>query len=80
MEINLITGKLYRIVHSRRGTFIGKCIEANKEFPVFEITSGEAQYKASYNKGVGEEITIRASFCRFFEYTESLEDNANPAD
>lgn len=63
--MKLEVGKTYKINHSRRGEFYGKCLEFDDEWGRFKITSGVARFISRDDKTEGAEITTRLSFCRF---------------
>lgn len=64
----LIDGRTYKVVSSRKGTFQGRLIRHCEEWATLEITHGKAKAMLAYNeRHQGEEITVRRSFCTFTE-------------
>lgn len=68
--MKLIKGKVYTIRHNRKGTFRGKYLGGFDDWATFEIVDGEASYVNQENRGTGEEITVRRSFCHFSKVKE----------
>lgn len=65
-DLQLETGKPYKIRHSRKGTFFGRLISIRGEWADVEVTRGAAGAMLSYNEAsVGEVVTVRLSFCTF---------------
>lgn len=65
---NLEVKKTYKVNHSRKGTFELKITSLSEEWVTGIIVNGMARAMLPYNeKEIGEEITIRRSFCRFEE-------------
>lgn len=61
-------GKTYDVTHSRQGKFKMKVTSLDSEFCTGVVTDGYTQTLLADNeRGEGEEITIRISFCTFKE-------------
>lgn len=60
------TGKVYKCIHSRKGTFHGRVVSQDDEWVTVEIVQGIASAILSYNvREEGEEVTCRRSLCYF---------------
>jgi hypothetical protein len=66
MELEI--GKVYEISHQRKGTFIGNIKNLSEEWVTFELIEGDVEYlSANVSLDIGEEETVRMSFCTFKE-------------
>lgn len=64
----MIDGNTYIVRHMRKGTFTGRLIYHDEDWARFEIVAGRTKAMLAYNEaGVGEEVTVRRSLCRFDE-------------
>jgi hypothetical protein len=66
-------GKTYIIEHCRKGTFVGKVTQIDKEWIDVIIVRGRPEFLADSNaqKGlIGEKMTLRKNFCSFKETEE----------
>ena len=80
-QMELQIGKEYVINHSRKGTFIGKVLKDTGEWVTIRIVKGKADYMSISNNlmsrgNIGDEITIRKSFCTF-KMLRMVEENKN---
>lgn len=71
----LTIGKEYVINHSWKGMFIGKILKDGETWATIKITKGKADYISISNNllgrgNVGDELTIRKSFCSFQKIKE----------
>ena len=60
-------GKTYKVVHSRKGTFIGECVSVDDDFATFMIVGGTAKYMGEENRTSGEKVAVRLEFCSLSE-------------
>ena len=66
--MSMIDGKTYTVRHMRKGTFTGRLLSHDDEWARFEIVAGRTKTMLAYNEaGVGEEVSVRRSLCRFDE-------------
>lgn len=71
MSEDLVVGRLYRVVHRRKGTFTAKLLSisgsAKDGMAEVEIVDGEAKLISSElnNAGAGEVIRVGMDLCRF---------------
>lgn len=72
MNEDLVVGRTYRIVHSRKGEFVAKLIRVGGGWADVEIVSGSVRGVGSFEMPVGETISVRLSFCKF-DQTEASE-------
>ena len=64
MELQI--GKEYMVNHQRKGKFSAQVKAVDDVWATLEVTAGKAGAMCSYNEaGVGEEVTVRRSFCHF---------------
>ena len=64
-------GKIYNVMHNRKGTFRLLITETSGEWVCGQIVAGTAGAMLDCNvKEVGEMITVRESFCTFREITD----------
>lgn len=64
MELQI--GKEYMVNHQRKGKFSAQVKAVDDVWVTLEVTAGKASAMCSYNEaGVGEEVTVRRSFCHF---------------
>lgn len=75
---DIVPGKLYRIQHSRKGTFVARIIDikagsGDTEWVEAEIVDGAAAALNPNNRAyVGDTLTVRRGLCRFFEMPEAF--------
>lgn len=68
--MSMIDGKTYTVHHMRKGTFTGRLINHDDSWARFEIVEGRTKAMMAYNEaGVGDEVSVRRSLCRFAEAT-----------
>lgn len=64
--MSLIIGNEYLVTHSRKGKFTARVKSVDDEWVTLEVTAGKVGAMCNYNEaGVGEEVTVRLSFCQF---------------
>lgn len=65
---DLKQGTTYDIHCTRKGNFQGTLLtnSIDGEFAKFKITSGKARFMSAEDRGEGETVTVRFSFCKFF--------------
>lgn len=61
-------GKIYKVIHSRKGSFVVRIKDVSKDWVGAEIVAGKAKYINQPEREEGEEITLRKSLCNFFEF------------
>ena len=63
--------KTYNINHSRKGEFALSVTKVDDEWVTGRLVAGTPHYLNHYNeKELGEEMTVRISFCSFEEVTD----------
>lgn len=68
-----IVGKVYQIVHSRKGAFEGECIKVDAEWADFRITVGTTEALLSDNvKEEGEVVSCRLSHIQSLRAVEDI--------
>lgn len=68
----LQNGATYKVKSSRKGKFTGLLVSHDDTWATIEITDGKAQAMLAYNeRSIGEEVTVRRSFCSFEQMGES---------
>jgi hypothetical protein len=66
--MNVEAGKSYLVKHSRKGTFAMRVDKLDDEWATGVVIGGKAKAMLDYNEcDVGDEITVRRSFCQFTE-------------
>ena len=64
--MELVENEIYEVSHTRKGTFVMQFLNESGDWVTGIITEGRTRTMAIRNsKTVGEEITIRKSFCQF---------------
>ena len=68
-QIQMIeAGKTYLINCQRKGTFVARLTDVGEEWATGVIVAGRSSAMMEYNaRDIGEEVTVRRSFCRFTE-------------
>lgn len=67
---DVIVGKIYDVVSSRKGNFRIMVTEHSEEWVTGTIIKGKAKAILAYNEAYkGEEITLRRSLTAFYEKT-----------
>jgi hypothetical protein len=61
----LLTGRTYKVVDSRKGTYMGQCLSDDGDFVRFQIVEGEAQFLGRENAIKGDVVTARRGLARF---------------
>lgn len=59
--------KIYKIIHSRKGTFTLRITEIGEEFVTGIILNGVAKNLSREDDIIGDKITIRKEFCIFLK-------------
>lgn len=59
----LVIGKLYRVRHSRKGTFVLRLQSRDEDSVTGLITEGTARMINGYHQGPGDVITVRLRLC-----------------
>jgi len=64
---DLLVGRVYRVHHSRKGTFTMRILTVDDEWVSGELVDGIANAIVPYNvRGPGEKLTIRDSHALFY--------------
>lgn len=77
--MELQDGKTYVVNSRRKGRFSMRLNRHDGEWATGTIVGGKAEAMIDYNeREVGEEVTVRISFCTFTEVTTATDDRAAP--
>lgn len=68
---DLKRGTTYDIRGTRKGNFRGTLLTdpTDREFATFRITSGKARFMSGEDRGKGQTVEMRLSFCEFYHIT-----------
>jgi hypothetical protein len=67
-------GKTYLVNSSRKGIFAMRVTQIDEEWATGIVTGGKAKAMLDYNeREIGEEVTVRRSFCTFTQQPPSKE-------
>jgi len=69
MKILPKLGKVYKVHHSRKGSFVAECVQADPEGARFKIIGGEANFISRENAVPGETISVMHFLSRYEEVT-----------
>ncbi len=73
-QADLDIGKTYKVNSSRKGVFTGIVTQRCDTWATILVTHGKAKAMLDYNeRGQGEEVTVRRSFCTFTEVKGSAQ-------
>ena len=62
------SGKIYKVTHQRKGTFVMRVDSQDDEWAHGEVVSGETSAMLDYNvKGEGDSVSVRKSLVRSVE-------------
>ena len=66
--MSIKAGKTYNVDHVRKGKFVLHVTKTNEDWITGRLVNGEPTMLNILNaKNIGEEMTVRASFCTFTE-------------